>query len=74
MSKTRLNNKLQELTEQSIAKFIRNYRLNAAQKLIILNRETKNMNISEIAYEIGFNDPKYFARYFITILVYYPVR
>ncbi len=64
MSKTRLNNKLQELTGQSIAKFIRNYRLNASQKLILLNRETKNMNISEIAYEIGFNDPKYFARVF----------
>ena len=64
MSKTLLNLKLQELTGQSIAKFIRTYRLNVAQKLILTNRTTKNMNISEIAYEVGFNDPKYFTRVF----------
>ena len=32
--------------------------------LIIRNRLTHNMNISEIAYEVGFNDPKYFTRCF----------
>lgn len=64
MSKTSLNIKLQELTGQSIARFIRTYRLNVAQKLIVANQATKNMNISEIAYEVGFNDPKYFAKVF----------
>lgn len=64
VSKTLLNNKLQELTGQSTGKFISNYRLNQARELIICNRITKNMNISEIAYEVGFNDPKYFARCF----------
>lgn len=64
MSKTLLNTKLQELTGQSIAKFIRSYRLKAAQKIIETNSKTRNMNISEIAYEVGFNDPKYFTRVF----------
>lgn len=64
MSKTLLNLKLQELTGQSTAKFIRIYRLNLAHKLILTNKTTKNMNISEIAYEVGFNDPKYFTRVF----------
>ena len=44
--------------------FMRNYRLNLARELIIRNRLTHNMNISEIAYEVGFNDPKYFTRCF----------
>lgn len=64
VSKTLLNQKLQELTGQSTGKFISNYRLNQAKELIIRNRITKNLNISEIAYEVGFNDPKYFARCF----------
>jgi len=38
--------------------------LNLARELIIRNRLTHNMNISEIAYEVGFNDPKYFTRCF----------
>jgi AraC-like DNA-binding protein len=32
--------------------------------MLLNNRETKSMNISEIAYEVGFNDPKYFSRCF----------
>lgn len=64
VSKSLLNKKLQNLTGQSIGQFIRNYRLNVARELIDKNRITKNMNISEIAYEVGFNDPKYFTRCF----------
>ena len=59
-----LNKKLQNLIGQSAGQFIRNYRLNTARELILKNRETKQMNIAEIAYEVGFNDPKYFARCF----------
>ena len=62
ISKTLLNQKLQSLVGQSVAKFISNYRLQKAQQLVTLNRQSKNMNVSEIAYEVGFNDPKYFSR------------
>lgn len=64
VSKSLLNKKLQNLTGQSIGQFIRNYRLNIARELLEKNRRTRNMNISEIAYEVGFNDPKYFTRCF----------
>lgn len=64
VSKSLLNKKLQSLIGQSSGQFIRNYRLNIAHELILKNRKTKNMNVSEIAYEVGFNDPKYFTRCF----------
>jgi signal transduction histidine kinase/ligand-binding sensor domain-containing protein/CheY-like chemotaxis protein len=64
VSKSLLNKKMQSIVGQSIGQFIRNYRLNIAHELISKNRITKNMNISEIAYEVGFNDPKYFTRCF----------
>ena len=64
VSKSLLNKKLQSLIGQSAGQFIRNYRLNIARELILKNRETKIMNIAEVAYEVGFNDPKYFTRCF----------
>lgn len=64
VSKSLLNRKLQEITGESTNKFIRAYRLNKAKELIVINKVTKNLNISEIAYEVGFNDPKYFAKCF----------
>lgn len=65
ISKTLLNQKLQSLVGQSIAKFVSNYRLKKAQALIQVNKNSKNMNVSEIAYEVGFNDPKYFSRCYL---------
>jgi len=44
------------------AQFIRNYRLDIAKKMITDN--VANRNITEIAYRVGFNDPKYFSRCF----------
>lgn len=43
-------------------RFILLYRLKVAKKLLDLN---KNNNVSEIAYRVGFNDPKYFTRCFV---------
>ncbi len=43
-------------------KFILLYRLKVAKKLLDINR---NNNVSEIAYRVGFNDPKYFTRCFV---------
>lgn len=64
VSKSLMNKKMQNLTGQSAGQFMRNYRLNIARELIQRNQMTHNMNISEIAYEVGFNDPKYFTRCF----------
>ena len=56
MSRNMLNEKIQKTFGQSIAQFIRTYRLNVAKEMIC-NGTNKDMNISEIAYEVGFNDP-----------------
>lgn len=66
-SKTLLNQKLQNLVGQSAGQFIRNYRLNLAHDLILKMKDKKEMNIAEIAYEVGFNDPKYFTRCFTKV-------
>ena len=63
MSRSMLNEKIQRTLGQSIAQFIRTYRLNVAKEMIC-NGTNEDMNISEIAYEVGFNDPKYFTRCF----------
>ena len=63
MSRSLLNDKIQNALGLSIAQFIRTYRLNVAKEMIC-NGTNKDMNISEIAYEVGFNDPKYFTRCF----------
>ncbi len=63
-SKSMLNKKMQNVIGLSPGVFIRSYRLNIAKQLILHNKETHAMNISQIAYEVGFNDPKYFTRCF----------
>ena len=45
-----------------VGQFIKNYRLNMAKEM--LSSKTGNRNITEIAYAVGFNDPKYFTRCF----------
>lgn len=63
MSRSMLNDKLQGAIGQSIAQFIRVYRLNVAKEMIC-NGIRADMTVSDIAYEVGFNDPKYFTRCF----------
>jgi len=64
ISRSLLHKKLKNLAGQSASRFIRIYRLNIARELIIKNQINHSLNISEIAYEVGFNDPKYFTRCF----------
>ena len=64
MSRSLLNKKLQSLVGQSAGQLLRAFRLKTARELIVRNRKTHSMNISEIAYEVGFNDSKYFTRCF----------
>lgn len=63
-SKTLVNKKLQDLTGQSIGQFIRNYRLNIARNILNDVQNRADINITEVAYTVGFNDPKYFTRCF----------
>lgn len=60
MSKSQLYRKLKAINGKSIAVFIRSIRLQRARQLL----ETTDMNISEIAYECGFNDPSWFSKSF----------
>lgn len=60
MSRAQLYRKITDLTGYSPNNFIREVRLKNALKLI----ETQKGNISEIAYESGFNNPSYFSRCF----------
>ncbi len=63
MSKSLLHRKLHSLIGQPAVKIIRSYRLSKAKELIEIHAGGRK-NISEIAYEVGFNDPKYFTRCF----------
>jgi signal transduction histidine kinase/DNA-binding response OmpR family regulator/ligand-binding sensor domain-containing protein len=62
VSKSLLNKKMQMLTGEPPSHFIRDFRLSIARELILKSKGDKT--ISEIAYEVGFNDPKYFTRCF----------
>lgn len=59
-SKSTLHRKLKSLTGLSPGEFIRNIRLKHAAQMLANNIG----NISEIAFAVGFNDPKYFSRCF----------
>ncbi len=57
-SRTTLHNKLKSLTGLNASGFVRNVRLKAACKIM---DENKSIRISDLAYAVGFNDPKYFS-------------
>ncbi len=60
MSKTQFYRKLHALTAQSPGQYIRTLRLARAEELL----QGKHGNVSEIAYEVGFNNLSYFAKCF----------
>ncbi|WP_033957604.1 hybrid sensor histidine kinase/response regulator transcription factor [Psychroserpens jangbogonensis] len=60
MSESQIYRKLKAITGKSTAIFIRSVRLEKAKDLI----QTTEKSISEIAYEVGFNDPSWFSRAF----------
>lgn len=62
INRSLLSKRLNNETGLPTSQFIRNYRLDIAKKLIVEN--IANRNITEIAYRVGFNDPKYFTRCF----------
>ncbi|UOB17772.1 hybrid sensor histidine kinase/response regulator transcription factor [Abyssalbus ytuae] len=60
MSRTSLFRKLKVITGYNINEFIRKVRINRAAYLI----EKENYGVSQAAYEVGFNDVKYFRKVF----------
>jgi len=60
ISRVALYKKILALTGKTPIEFIRNVRLKRAAQLLEKNQFT----VAEIAYEVGFNNPKYFSRYF----------
>lgn len=60
MSQSTLYRKIKSLTGLSLSAFIRSVRLKKAATLII----TSDLNLNQIAFEIGINDYKYFTKKF----------
>lgn len=61
-SKSTLYKKLKSLTGLNTSAFIRNIRLKAACRM--MEEKGTTVRISELAYAVGFNDPKYFSSCF----------
>ncbi|MEN0048457.1 MAG: ATP-binding protein [Bacteroidota bacterium] len=60
LSRIQLYRKLKAICNQTPSQFLRNFRLQKAKTLL----NNPDLNISEVAYEVGFNDPAYFTRVF----------
>ncbi len=60
LSQSQLYRKLKALTDKTPLVFIREIRLKHAMHLL----KDTDLNISEVAYAVGFNDPNYFSRVF----------
>lgn len=60
LSESQVYRKLKAITDKSTAIFIRSIRLQKAKQLL----QKSNKTISEIAYEVGFNNPSWFSRAF----------
>jgi signal transduction histidine kinase/DNA-binding response OmpR family regulator len=61
LSHTQVFRKLKALTGRSPSRFIRSIRLQKGLELL----QTTHLNVSEIAYDVGFNSPGYFYRTFL---------
>ena len=60
ISRAQLHRKIKELTGVSTGKFLRNLRMEQAARLL----QEGKVNISQIAYLVGFNDQTHFSTVF----------
>ncbi|PHN07847.1 ATP-binding protein [Flavilitoribacter nigricans] len=61
MSHTQMYRKIKALTGKTPSSFIRSARLQRGREFL----QSTDLNVSEIAYEVGFADPNYFSRTFL---------
>ena len=61
MSASSLYNKLRSVTGLSVSSFMRDIRMKEACRIA---KEEPNIRVSELAYRVGYKDPKYFATTF----------
>ena len=60
MSRVHLYKKLTAVTDLTPSEFIRQIRLRHAEQLL----RKSQLTVAEVAYRVGFNNPRYFAKYF----------
>lgn len=60
MSRVTLYKKLTTITGKTPVEFIRSFRLQRAAQLL----QKSQLTVAEVAYEVGFNNPKSFSKYF----------
>ncbi|WP_285054370.1 hybrid sensor histidine kinase/response regulator transcription factor [Pedobacter ginsengisoli] len=60
MSRVGLYKKIIPLTGKSPIEYIRSYRLQKSRSLLLKSQ----MTIAEVAYQVGFSNPKHFSKYF----------
>ncbi|GAB5553853.1 MAG: hypothetical protein Sapg2KO_34440 [Saprospiraceae bacterium] len=63
VSRSQLHRKLKALTGLSTSHFIRSVRLHKAKHFLAHT----DLNIAQVAYEVGFKDPKYFSKTFAEV-------
>ena len=68
ISQPQLYRKIKALTGKSISVYIRSIRLHKAKSLLM----TTDMNVSEVAYHVGFTSPAYFSKMFVQEFNYSP--
>ncbi|WP_010416328.1 hybrid sensor histidine kinase/response regulator transcription factor [Anaerophaga thermohalophila] len=69
VSRTVFYNKVKGLTGMSPVEFVRQLKLKIAAQLL-----EKGYNVSEVSFQVGFNDVKYFSRQFKTLFGYPPSK
>ncbi len=60
MSRVHLYKKLTAITDLTPSEFIRQIRLRHAEQLLLKSQ----LSVAEVAYKVGFNNPRYFSKYF----------
>ena len=58
LSRQQLYRKTKALTGKSVASYVRLIRLHHGKQLL----QTTDLNVSEVAYQVGFSDPSYFSK------------